>query len=414
MPMLSNIRKKYIESLSGLSKEVWIISILMLINRSGLMVIPFLAIYLTEELGYSLIQAGTVGMWFGVGSMISAIFGGQLTDRFGYHNVMKFSLIAGGLAFWGLSLVSSFYPMCIMIFATSVLADLLRPAVMSSITLYSSEENRTRAISLLRMAINLGIAIGPSIGGLLVAYAGYSWLFIVNGATSIITFFIFIYVLRFMVKRTRASIKETKKHSTQVKSAYLDLPYLYLLFITLLMAVAFIQIIFSIPLFFKEVYTMTEQQVGFFFTINGLLIVLLELPIVSYFESRRLFKRPIVIGGVLMVVSFLSLLLPSDGALWIIPFLLYTFTMSVGEIFNLPFINSLSLARASESNTGSYMGLFAFNFSLSFTLAPIMGSRIIEAYGYTTLWIFCAVLVALSVFLFLVSQKLFLISEQYQ
>ena len=228
--MLNAIYTNYKESLSGLSREVWIISMLMLINRSGLMVIPFLSIYLTEELEFSLIQAGQAGMWFGIGSLISSLLGGSLTDRFGYSNIMKLSLFLGGIFFWTLMFAQSFLSFCVLIFFTALFADLVRPAVMSSISYYSKESNRTRAISLLRMAINLGISIGPALGGIMVAYLGYKWLFIINGSSSILTFILFALLYKSMVVKNAPIDKELETKPS--KNAYSDVNYLFLLFIT--------------------------------------------------------------------------------------------------------------------------------------------------------------------------------------
>jgi predicted MFS family arabinose efflux permease len=413
--MLGKVYKQYKESLSGLSKEVWILSGLMLINRSGLMVVPFLALYLTEELEFTLIQAGTAGMWFGIGSLLSSLLGGYLTDKYGFARIMKFSLLAGGLSFWSLVTAKTFIGFCSLIFLTALLADLLRPAVMSAIAIYSREENRTRAVSLLRMAINLGIAVGPALGGFLAAKFGYDWLFIINGGSAILTFIIFISVHPTMKKR---KIPDEVKVETNItaRTAYTDYNYLWLILIMFLVVVAFLQILFAIPLFFKTVYGFTEQMVGFFFTLNGLLIVVFEMPIVNYYEKQRKFYKPVIFGGLLMAIGYLSLLIPASGSslLWLIPFLIYTLTIGIGEILNLPFFNSLALARSNRRNSGSYMGLMTFTFSLSFTVAPLIGSFIIDGYSFDALWIVSTFLCLLSVALFVLLKDRFLISDQYK
>ena len=101
------------------------------------------------------------------------------------------------------------------------------------------------------------------------------------------------------------------------------------------MSIAFLQIIFAVPLFFKQVYCLSEQEVGIFFTINGLMIVIFEMPIVHFYEKKRMFKKPIVIGGVLMALSFISLLIPVDysPSFWMLPFMLYTLLIGFGEIY---------------------------------------------------------------------------------
>ena len=117
-----------------------------------------------------------------------------------------------------------------------------------------------------------------------------------------------------------------------------------------------------------------------------------------------------------MAIGYLSLLIPASGSslLWLIPFLIYTLTIGIGEILNLPFFNSLALARSNRGNSGSYMGLMTFTFSLSFTVAPLMGSFIIDGYSFDALWIVSTFLCLLSVVLFVLLKDRFLISDQYK
>ena len=411
---IMNIREIFEKSLSGLSKEVWIISLLMLVNRAGLMVVPFLTIYLTDSLSFTLNQAGTAGFCFGLGSVLSSYAGGKLTDIFGYANVMKFSLLSGGMAFWALLFFTDFYGFCIVIFLTAFLADLLRPAVMSSITLFSKEENQTRALSLLRIAINLGISIGPIVGGLMITFLGYDWLFILNGGTAVVTFFMFLYFNRIM--KVNRKTNNLKSHKNKDRFPIFDRGYLWLLLILFLMFTAFIQIIFLVPVFFKEVYFLSEIQVGTFFTINGLLIVVFEMPIVYYFETRKMFSKPIIAGSTLMIIAFLALLLPIEFSeiFWIVPFIIYTLAISIGEILNLPFLGSLALARTTKDNSGSYMGLFALVTSCAFTVAPIIGTRIVSNYGFSQLWLLCIVFLLISNILYSKMRNKFLINEDYK
>ena len=120
--MLNLLRKSY----SGLSRDTWILALVTLVNRSGMMVLPFMALYLTSEKGFTVSQAGIVAAFFGVGSMIGAYSGGWLSDRFGYFGVQLFSLIAGGISCVWLAWLNSFEALCIGMLITSALLDLLR------------------------------------------------------------------------------------------------------------------------------------------------------------------------------------------------------------------------------------------------------------------------------------------------
>ena len=113
------------------------------------------------------------------------------------------------------------------------------------------------------------------------------------------------------------------------------------------------------------------------------------MPIVHEVERRWRLMPAMILGSVMIGVSYLMLGL-SFGP-WVI-IGLYALLVSYGEIVNFPFITSLTLRRARGSNLGSYMGLQAMLFSLSLILAPIIGSRVIDGFGYNALWLVAFIL----------------------
>src|SRR5688572_13727134 len=107
--MISRALRIYKESYGGLSKENWWLALIMLVNRSGTMVVPFMTIYLTSpEMGYSIAEAGVVMGCFGVGAILGGFFGGKATDRFGFQVVQLFALTGGGILFIILGRLESF------------------------------------------------------------------------------------------------------------------------------------------------------------------------------------------------------------------------------------------------------------------------------------------------------------------
>ena len=160
--MYQNLRQLYIDSFSGLTRDIWLLSFITFVNRSGSVVFFFLSIYLAVELNFSKIDIGYIMASHGAGSVAGAFVGGWLTDRVGYYRVMFWSLLSVGFLFFAFSLVKTFWMFCLMGFLTSVIGDAFRPAGMASIVAYGGEELKTRSMSLYRLAINLGIGF-PSI-----------------------------------------------------------------------------------------------------------------------------------------------------------------------------------------------------------------------------------------------------------
>ncbi len=174
---MKKLLKNYISTFDGLSKEVWWLSLITLINRAGTMVIPFLSLYLTEDLGFTLSNVGTIMTAFGLGSVIGSWLGGKLTDKIGYYKIMVFSLFISGFMFIGLQYLKTIYTLSLGIFALMVVADMFRPAMFVALSAYSKPENKTRSVTLIRLAINLGFSAGPAVGGLIIVSLGYDGLF---------------------------------------------------------------------------------------------------------------------------------------------------------------------------------------------------------------------------------------------
>ena len=177
------------------------------------MVVPFLTLYLTTpEMGCTLSQAGTVMGLFGLGSVVGAFIGGKLSDKIGFHIVQLMSLLLGGLMFILLGQVKSYELICVTTFFLSLVNEAFRPANSSAIAYYSTSENRTRSYSLNRLAINLGWAIGASLGGLIASY-NYELLFWVDGMTNIAAATLLFYSFK------KPSSKATTCRSRQTSSS---------------------------------------------------------------------------------------------------------------------------------------------------------------------------------------------------
>src|SRR5210317_544211 len=194
--MLNKTILVYKDSFSGLSKEIWWLTLITFINRAGTMVLPFLSLYLIEDLEFTLTQVGWIMSSFGLGSLLGSWLGGKLTDRYGYYKVMGISLFLTGILFVLLQFVKTFEGFVAAVFCTLLVADTFRPALFVSLKAYSKKDNQTRSLTLLRLAINLGFSFGPFLGGLIIAGLGYSGLFWVDGLTCISAVVLMLIVLK--------------------------------------------------------------------------------------------------------------------------------------------------------------------------------------------------------------------------
>ncbi len=380
------IQESIVDAFKGVAKEVWLISVVQLINKSGMMVLPFLALYLTKDLDWTLGMAATAGTSFGLGNLAGSMVGGYLADRYPVFKIMMWSLLAGGICFTLLTWITSFELFVAWIFITTTVADMLRPAAMGAVSEFSDETNLTRGISVLRMAINLGIAIGPFVGGLLIEFLGYEFIFIADGLTCFLAGLLVLYFFR---NNFSLVLNREKEEVTEIKSnpPYMDFKFLLFLFFNMLMLTMFFQILHTVPLFFKDVYLLKESEIGIFFMMNGLLIFFTEMPIIFGFEKRNQAYKPMVWGAILIGLSFIFLIVDLNF-IWLSIFL-FNFVISIGEIINFPFISTLSIIRANKDNKGSYIGYMSTMFSLAFVLSPLVFMPYIEILGYQNIWIIC-------------------------
>ncbi|MCA0133721.1 MFS transporter [Winogradskyella alexanderae] len=372
----------YIESFKGLSNEIWYIALISLVNRAGTMVIPFLSLYLTKNLDFSKDDAGWILAFFGIGSVIGGWLGGKLTDIFGFYKVMTFSLLTTGLCFIMLQYITSFWGLCIAILIIMSIADCFRPAIYVSIKAYTTTENQTRAIGLIRLAINAGMAIGPTVAGLIIVTQGYGLLFWIDGITCIIAIILF----RYLVAPPKKEIaeKNTEEPILNKNFVYKDNTYWIFIGICFFMGMAFFQLIVTMPLYYEEIFDLNEFQIGLMWIINVGIIIILEMPLLNFLEKKFIpVTKHIMMACTLMCISFFILFQNFWIGILIVNMIIITF----GEMLGFPFTNKFALNRAKKGIEGSYLALYAIAFSLSHIFSSKIGLSIVNEFGYQINWL---------------------------
>ncbi len=386
--MLNKAIQKYLSNFKGFSREIWILTLITFINRAGTMVLPFLSKYLKENLHFSYSQVGWIMVCFGAGSMVGSWLGGKLSDKIGFYRIMIFSLLTSGLAFFAMQFITSFVGLCISMFLLMSIADMFRPAMFVSLSVYAKPENRTRALTLVRLAINLGFAAGPALGGLIIMGIGYNALFWVDGATCI--FAILIFWIKVKEKKGPLISKEEKQSlEANRESVFKDKPFWIFLVSCLISGILFFQLFTTIPLYHREQFDLTEFQTGLLITMNGIIIFFLEMPIVGYVERNKIDKvKMVTIGCLLMAISLFLLLINFWVGILVIMMLFMTFA----EMFVFPFSNSFAISRAPKGHEGRYMAIFTMSYSLAHILSAKVGMGIIDHFGYQANWAFMGTL----------------------
>ena len=403
------IKDEYVQAYRGLPRRAWILFAVNLVNSSGSMVIFFLSLYLTRELGLTAARAGQALSLYGVGSLAGAYVGGWLADRIGSIAVQKMSLAMCGVALIALGQARSMAGILPLLFAFAMFAGTLYPANATSMSKICPPGLQVKGFALNRLAGNLGATIGPAIGGFL-ALRDYRLLFWADGLTSLAAAAVFALLWRGtriaaaadagQVPLPTASavtaagageaVEGEARGRSRGRSPWHDKPFLAMLFIFFVWYAVFIQVLTTFPLYMRNVYGLAENRIGQLFAVNTVLIVAVEMILM---ERIRKYPQTRMIN-----ISFLLL----GAGLGLMPlgrgFAYGAMTVAVwtfGEMLSMPLITALISARADDANRGRYMGMFSFIFSLAFIVAPAAGTAVYDRFGADAVWYISAALCVL-------------------
>ena len=386
---MKKLCSNYLNTFKGLSKEVWWLAFITFINRSGTMVIPFLSLYLTESLNYTLENVGWIMSAFGVGSVLGSWMGGKLTDKYGFYPVMYLSLALTGILFIGLQFIEEFYAFCFAIFLVMLVADAFRPAMFVAMNTYSKAENKTRSVTLIRLAINLGFSAGPAIGGFIITSINYKGLFWMDGITCLLATLVLINVLH--PKKAQVIDEQKVENPQPIRSDGLFWIFFVAMFI---FGFIFLQYFSTIPLYYRDVHALTEFDIGLLLGMNGFLIFVLEMPLIKWLGDSKYSKELLITIGLLLTgLSYVVLLMTPWIGILIIGMLL----MTLGEMIAFPFSNSFVIERSKRGKQGEYMAFYSISFSAAHIFGHNSGLQMVDNFGYDTTWTVISIISAIGV-----------------
>ncbi len=348
------------------------------------MVLPFLGVYMTDHLHFSIENSGIVLSFFGIGSVIGSWFGGMITDKIGEYRVQSLSLLLSVPLFCMIPLFKTEIGLAAIILAQSIVSETFRPANSVAITKYAKPENITRAFSLNRMAVNLGFSIGPALGGILSAIS-YEFLFYSNALAALLAGLMYIWFFKGRAKLAKQEAKKVKEAIVIKKenSPYKDTKFLIFCFLCMLFSICFFQLFSTLTIFYKDTAHLSQQNIGYVLGYSGFLIVLLEMGFVQLSEKYFTLAFTMLIGT--FICGFSYAMLAFDYSM--ITLLVSMTLLCIGEIWTLPFMSTITALRSGENNKGAYMGLNGMSFSIAFIITPYIGTLIADKLGFNILWI---------------------------
>jgi MFS family permease len=361
-------------------REAWFLFAGAFVNRLGTFVMPFIVLYLTSA-HFSTPQAGGAIAAYGVGGLIAQGVGGVVADRLGRRNTIGVAMLLAGaftIALWQAHVLVVIYALMVCL---AVCAEMHRPATGALIADLLPPDQRVTAFTMYRLAVNTGWAVGLALGGFLAVHA-FSYLFVGDAITSATYGVIALVALPHGVRTSRAQ----ERHLGSARSSIAaDRGFLLFLGGALLIAIVYSQNVSTLPLHIRDTGH-PPSTYGLLQSLNGILIVLFELPITAW-TMHRSRTAIVALGGLCVGAAFCSLAFARSVPALAAAIVVWT----IGEMLESPVASAYVADRAPEHARGRYQAAYGSMFGVAWIVGPLLGTGL-YAVRPGLLWLACGVL----------------------
>jgi MFS family permease len=314
-------------------------------------------------------------MVYGAGALAAGPFAGRLADRLGHVHILKASLWSSGALLLVIPFATSRPTLFALIFLWAALTQAFWPSAMALLADLAPPEQRKAVYALHRLSVNLGMAVGPALGGL-IAHHSYHWVFWTDGLSTLAGAVLLGLLLK---ARPRAA---TPHDHVRGASPWRDrqLAFLLLPFVPLLMV--FFQIEGTLPLWVVRDLGLGSRFYGLLFTVNTLLIVALEVAL-NLAMARWPHGRQLLAGAICLAFGF-GLTAWATGVTTLI---LTTIIWTFGEMILFPAMSDAVATLAPPDRRGEYMGLLSLCFAAALALGPWLGVLAYAKAGPRAVWL---------------------------
>lgn len=368
------------QSVKNFPRQFWILFGGTLINSTGGgMVFPFLTLYLHQRLNISMTYVGIILMLWSASALIGQIIGGTLTDQLGRKKLMAVSLVSSASVMLVFGFADSFAIASIVVILAGFVGALYQPARDAMIADLVEPARRTQAYGLIRIVANLGIAIGPAMGGFL---AARSYLITFFG-NALLTFIFFVITLT-LIRETKPAHAVNQPKTETAGNFFLvlrDTRFVIFCSAVALCTILAGQMMAVLPVYMKDNFGLGESYYGWVMTTNAAMVVALQ-----YFITRATTKIPRLMlttgGALLYALGVFSVSFGSVFLHFILAMVIYTF----GEMILVPTSTAVTADFAPAEMRGRYMGMLGLTWSVGFGIGPTLGGLISDHIGPAAIW----------------------------
>jgi predicted MFS family arabinose efflux permease len=365
-------------------RDIWLVTVIGMLNWMGFsMCLPFFSLYLYQERGVPMTVIGFIVLLIGIISALSQVYSGMLTDRLGRKPLLICSMILSCISYVVLALLIKFiapvWILVIVFIASYVLMTVIRPTIFTVVSDLTEREKMTKAFGLLKAGINVGWALGPAIGGALLTFISYEWMFGLATLTALIPLFLTGMLLHESLEKSDdKDIIGIKNIAKVAKNSN----FMMYIIITFLLLIAFGQMVSTLSVYSVDFAGFTTAQYGSLLTLNGIIVVLLQYPMASITSSRPKYKV-LICGSLLVFAGLITFSWVGSYALAILAMTLLSF----GEITFSPVALSVVSDIAPKRQRGLYMGTFSLSETLGHATGPFIGGILMDVFSKDPIFI---------------------------
>ncbi len=378
-------------------REFWILFGATLINATGsAFIIPFLTLYMRQRFDISMTLVGGILAAMAAVGVVSGLLVGILADRFGRKNLVVYGLGLAALVSLGMGLAVSPLMLAVLAVIYSFLYPTFgpnSPALQAMVADLTTPEQRAHAYSLMRLVANLGIAIGPAIAGFL-SQSSYFLLFSIDAVTSLL----FALCLFLFIGETKPELSPGEQPTRRFGYGLLlqDKPFLLLFICAVLVALVYVQMNSTLPVFVKEQQGLSAGDYGLMMSLNALLVVLLQLP-VTRFTTRYAQTSMLALGAALFGIGFGLTALVTNLPLFALSVAIWT----LGEMVYAPLLQAYAANNAPVDMRARYLGVIGLSWTIGLGMGPFLAGLLMDFSNAYFVWYGCAIIGVLMALVFL-------------
>ncbi len=347
------------------------------VNKLGTFIIPFLTLVLSREFRLDAAQTGAAIFAYGVGSIVSILTGGYLSDRLGRRRTLLISLLGSGVLAISMGFAPSLGVFIGLLLLFGFVADLYRPASSAIVGDLLPSSQRAVGFAALRVAINLGFAGGVALGGFL---ADWNWrpLFWGDGITTLL----FGAVVYLAIVETRPAVAAAARARGVTEGPWRDRIFQVTIASYFIYALLFFSAFTILPLTLTQSAGYPSRFYGWLLALNGLIVGGLEIPAVHWlgrFRRLRVVALGMVVAGFGLAMTGLSFhwaWLTASVLLW-----------TLGEILSMPLHMAFVADWSPPASRGTYLGLYSATGSLGLALNPVVFLTLHGSMDESSFWI---------------------------